>query len=161
MILMTLYMDNKLQLEMYEVINGEVKLADMRLTDTGTSHGAMEFPCGNRTDGEICGMLSCLVQEADNRIFIQSSDSYGLVKNECNTFIASTVYKDGKFGEYAISYELGLSIDESIPRMNLSDLGVPSPGSPSIYHGSTPLINCYDSGAHEILRAQQGTTEFV
>ena len=161
--LLTLYMDNKLQLEMYEVINGEVKLADMRLTDTGTSHGAMELPCGSRTDGGICGMLSCLVQEADNRIFIQSSDSYGLVTDGCNTFIASTVYKDGKFGEYAISFEVGSSIDESIPRMNqeLSDMGVPNPDFASIFYSSTPLINCYDSGAHEILRAQQGTTEFV
>ena len=163
LLLVTLYIDNKLQLEMYEVIDGEVKLADMKLTDTGTSYGAMELPCGSRTDGGICGMLSCLVKEADNRIFIQSSDSYGLVTDGCDTFIASTVYKDGKFGEYAVTYDVGSSIDESIPQLNqeLSDMGVPNPDFDSIFYRSTPLIDCFDGGAHEILRAQQGTTEFV
>ena len=161
LLMLTLCEDNKIQFEMYEVKDGVVTLADSMLAETLSSYGAVELPCGCRTDGGICGLLSCFVQESDNRIFLQSSDSYGLLADGCDTFIVSTRYIDGKFGEYTVTFDAGSSIDESIPRLNqeLSEMGVPNPDFYNIFYNSTPLIDCFDGGVHEILRAEQGTLE--
>lgn len=85
--LVTLLEDNRVQLEMYEVIDGQVNLSESKYADTNSSYGAVELPCGSRTDGERCGILSCFVQESDNRIFLQSSDSYGLLTDGCDTYL--------------------------------------------------------------------------
>ena len=161
LLMLTLCEDNKIQFEMYEVKNGAVTLADSMLAETLSNYGAVELPCGCRTDGGICGLLSCFVQESDNRIFLQSSDSYGLLADGCDTFIVSTRYIDGKFGEYTMTFDVGSSIDESIPRLNqeLSEMGVHNPDFYNIFYNSTPLIDCFDGGVHEILRAEQGTLE--
>ena len=163
MLLVTLCEEQRIQLEMYEVVDGAVTLAESKYTDTNSSYGTVELPCGSRTDGGTCGMLSCFIQESDKRIFLQSSDSFGLVADGCDTFIVSSIYRDGKFEEYKVTYDVGSSIDESIPRLNqeLSDIGVPNPDFHSIFYSSTPLVDCYDGGVHEILRAEQETVEIA
>ena len=162
LLVVTLCKDNTIQFEMYEVKDGEVTLADWKPADTQSDYGTVELPCGSRTDGGICGLLSCFVQESNNRIFLQSSDSYGLVADGCDTFIVSARYTNGRFEEYAVTYNVGSSIDESIPRLNseLSDIGVPNPDFYSMFYNTTPLIDCFDGGVHEILRAEQGTLEY-
>ena len=162
LLMVTLCEDNKIQFEMYEVKDGAVTLADSKLADTKSDYGVVKLPCGSRTDGGICGLLSCFVQESTNRIFLQSSDSYGLVADGCDTFIVSARYIDGKFDEFAVTYDVGSSIDESIPKLNseLSDIGVPNPDFYNMFYNTTSLIDCFDGGVHEILHAEQGTIEY-
>lgn len=160
----TLVDDYCLQLEMYEVVNGEVELADTKYLDTGTSYGAVSLPCGRADYQEICGLLSAFIVDSNHRIFIQSSDYGGLLADGNETFIASVIYRNNLFSDYGISHEIGSSVEGSIPDrvQDLLNMGVPNVDYDTydrIFYGRAKVIGCFSGGVHEIVNGEQYTIE--
>ena len=162
LLLITLVDDYRLQLEMYEIINKEVTLADVNNLDTGTSYGSVALPCGRDSQQKICGLLSAFVTDSNHRIYLQSSEP-GLLADGWETYIVSTEYKNNMFTDYKSSHAIGSSIEDSIPDkvQELLDMGVPNIDYDvydNIFYRLAPLIDCFDGGVHEILHAEQYTT---
>ena len=162
LLLITLVDDYRLQLEMYEIINKEVTLADVNNLDTGTSYGSVALPCGRDSQQKICGLLSAFVTDSNHRIYLQSSEP-GLLADGWETYIVSTEYKNNMFSDYKSSHAIGSSIEDSIPDkvQELLDMGVPNIDYDvynNIFYRLAPLIDCFDGGVHEILHAEQYTT---
>lgn len=163
LLLIVLVEDEKLQLEMYEAGDETAELADTRYLDTDTVYGAVPLPTGRASEHTICGFLSAFVNDSDHRIYVQSSE-YGLIADGNQTFVVSTVYENNTFSDYKSSHAIGSSIEDSIPDrvQELKDMGVPNIDFDvydRIFYSLAPVYDCFGDGVHEILHAEQYTTE--
>lgn len=151
-----------LQLEMYEVENGEVVLVDTKFMESDSRYGAVPLLHAESSTGDVGtrnGVLCCLVQKSSHRIFLQNSDTvWKMGGNEI--FIVSTIYKDNQFSDYNVIHTIGTAIE--LPGtgtdeydQQLKDLGVPDPDFSSMFYKFEPLINCFDGDARIVLMAEQ------
>lgn len=144
-----------LQLEMYEVVDGEVVLADKKYTESDTGYGAVPLlhaASSTVQKGETNGILCCLVQESNHRIFLQYTDTLWYMGGN-EMFIVSTRYTNNEFSDYNVYHDIGTSADGDTRR--LEEMGVPDPDFDGMFYEFKPLINCFNGDAREIFLAEQ------
>ena len=147
--------------EMYAVNGNEVSLVAHDTTIADDRYGNVTLPMSSRRGSEDCALISCFVEEATHKIFLQVSYNISAFIDGHCTFITNTRYAGGNFYDMHGLCVVGSSCEDGYPRYNLELLrmGVPYPNIKEIFESLSPLYDCFDDGIYEIFHARQNTID--